>query len=156
MYSQVLNSWKKFSERPLPSEQSFLSELNNVGTTDKTIEMPKKYGINRINNLGEYQDLYNITDVLLLYFSSNYLNKTNVGPELLTDTEMLHVYDRSIRARITTVIKNYVKTNNKYIDDFNSSTSCSSHFSLPLAINMDMLYWNPYLTEEINGLKISP
>ena len=56
--------------------------------------MSKKYRINKINNLGEYQDLYNITDVLLLYFSSNYLNKTNVGHELLTDTEMLHVYDK--------------------------------------------------------------
>ena len=61
-----ITSSKNSNERALSSKQPFFSEINNVGTTDKTREMLKKYQISRINNLKEYQDLHNTTDVGLI------------------------------------------------------------------------------------------
>ena len=46
-----------------------------------------------------------------------YLKKTGVKLELLTDPNMLLLFERGIRGGITQVVHRYAKTNNKYIGE---------------------------------------
>ena len=96
-----------------------------------------------IHDLGEYHDLYLKTDVILLanvfeafrdtclehygldpahfYTSPGLawkacLKKTGVKLELLTDPDMLLMFERGIRGRITQAVYRYAKANNAYMD----------------------------------------
>ena len=95
-------------------------------------------------NLGEYHDLYLKTDVLLLsnvfeafrntclkhygldpahFYTSLELawqacqKKTGIELELLTDPDMLLMFERGNRGGITQPVHQYAKANNKYMDD---------------------------------------
>ena len=97
-----------------------------------------------IKTLGEYHDLYLKTDVLLLYnmfetfrntclqhyqhdpahfYTSPglawqaFLKKTDLRLELLTNSDMLLMFEHGIRGGITQAVKRYVKANNKYMGD---------------------------------------
>ena len=97
-----------------------------------------------IRDLGEYHDLYLKTYVILLasvfeafrdtclehyklhpahfYTSPGLawkacLKKTGVKLELLTDTDMLLMFEHGIRGDITQVVHRYVKANNKYMGE---------------------------------------
>ena len=97
-----------------------------------------------IKNLGEYHDLYLKTDILLLcnmseafrntclqhykldpahfYTSPGLawqacLKKMGVRLELLTDPDMLLMFERGIRGGITQAVHRYAKANNKYMGD---------------------------------------
>ena len=99
----------------------------------------KEFGI---KNLGEYHDLYLKTDVLLLsnvfevfrntcleyykldpdhfYTSPGLawqacLKKTGVKLELLTDPDMLLMFEKGIRGGITQAVHRHAKANNKYM-----------------------------------------
>ena len=101
----------------------------------------KEFGI---HNLGEYHDLYLKTNVLLLcnvfesfrdsclltyqhdpahfYMSPGLacqacLKKTGIELELLTNPDMLLMFERGIRGGITQAVHRYAKTNNKYMGD---------------------------------------
>ena len=94
----------------------------------------------KLKNLGEYRYLYLKTDVLLLsnvfetfrntclecykltlahfYMSPGlawqaYLKKTSIRLELLTDPDMLLMFERGIRGGITQTVLRYAKANNK-------------------------------------------
>ena len=98
----------------------------------------------RIRNLGEYHDLYLRTDVILLanvfeafrdtclehysldpahfYTSPGLawkacLKRTGIRLELLTDPDMLLMFERGIRGGITQVVHWYAVANNKYMND---------------------------------------
>ena len=97
-----------------------------------------------MKNLGEYHDLYLKTDVILLsnifkasrntclkhnsldpahfYTSPGLawqacLKKTGVKLELLTNPDMLLMFERGIRGGITQAVHHYAKANNKYMDE---------------------------------------
>ena len=97
-----------------------------------------------IDNLGAYHDLYLRTDVVLLanvyealrdtclkhykldpahFFSSPglawkaCLKCTGIKLELLTDPEMLLMFERRIRGGITQAVRKYASANNKYMGD---------------------------------------
>ena len=99
-----------------------------------------------IQNLGEYHDLYLRTDVILLanvfkdfrntcmkhygldpvnfYTSPGLawkacLKKTEIKLELLTDPDMLLMFEAGIRGGITQAVHRYVAANNKYMDNSN-------------------------------------
>ena len=96
----------------------------------------------KLKNLGEYHDLYLKTDVLLLsnvfesfrkkcmniyeldlahfytspgLFWKASLKKTGVNLELLTDPDMLLIFEKGIRGGITQAVHQYAKANNKYM-----------------------------------------
>ena len=62
-----MDSWEWFDGTSLPDKEAFYSELNLEDITDKDYvyaqEVWKVFGI---NNLGEYHDLYDQCDTLLL------------------------------------------------------------------------------------------
>ena len=107
----------------------------------------------KLKSLGEYHYLYLKTDVLLLstvfetfrntcleyykldpahfYTSPGLawkacLKKTGVKLELLTDADMLLMFERGIRGDITQAVHRYAKANNKYMgNEFNPKEESS-------------------------------
>ena len=106
----------------------------------------------KLNNLGDYRDLYVQSDTLLLadvfenfrdmclkeyeldpaHFLSlpglawqACLKKTNVELELLTDYDMLLMVEEGIRGGICHSIHRYAKANNKYMKNYNNNEESS-------------------------------
>ena len=106
----------------------------------------------KLNNLGDYHDLYVQSDTLLLadvfenfrdmclkeykldpaHFLSLpgltwqvCLKKTNIELELLTDYDMLLMVEEGIRCGICHSIQRYAKANNKYMQNYNNNEESS-------------------------------
>ena len=120
-----MDSWYKFDETILPPKKEFYSELNleDISNEDNK-HAQKAYDTFNIQNLGEYHDLYVQSDTLLLadvfekfrktcleiyqldptHFVSApglawqaCLKKTKIKLELLTDINMLLMFEEGIR-----------------------------------------------------------
>ena len=145
-----MNCLEKFSETQLPIKEDFYSKLNDCNITDKEYkhaqDIWEKFGI---NNLGEYHDLYLKTDVLLLadvfeefrniclenynldpawYYTSPglswdaLLKHSKVNLELLTDPDMLLMFEKGIRGGISMISNRHGRANNKFMkEQFDSS-----------------------------------
>ena len=129
---KYLSSWHKFEETQLPPAEAFYRNLNMTNIRDDdykhTQHVWKECGI---RNLGEYHDLYLRTDVILLanvfeafrdtclehykldpaHFCTSprlawkaCLKKTGVRLELLTDPDMLLMFECGIRRGITQAV----------------------------------------------------
>ena len=138
-----MNDWDKFKETKLPPRKAFYSKLNMSGVGNEDYEHAnrvwKEFGL---KDLGEYHDLYLKTDVILLanVFEAfrkvclkNYgfdpahfytapglarkacLKKTRICLELLLDPDMLLMFERGIRGRITQSVNRWAKANNPYM-----------------------------------------
>ena len=138
-----MDSWQRFSETKLPDKESFYSELNLENVTDEDyMHAQKVWDVFEIENLGEYHDLYVQSDTLLLtdgfekcgetcveiyqldpaHFLSALglawqacLKKTNIKLELLTDYDMLLIFEEGIRGGMCQSIHRYAEANNKYM-----------------------------------------
>ena len=151
---EYMSSWDKFEEVQLPPIEAFYSNLNMTNVSDDDYQhVQRVWNKFKINNLGEYHDLYLRTDVILLanvfeafrntcleHYKLNpahfyacpglawkaCLKKTGVQLELLTDPDMLLMSEHGIRGRITQVVHRYAKANNEYMGEkFNSSEKSS-------------------------------
>ena len=148
-----MDNWERFNETLLPSKESFYSDLNMENIDDIEYRHGNNvFKIFKLIDLGEYHDLYVQTDTLLLadvfenfrnkclevyelgpaHFLSlpgsawqACLKKTNVKLELLTDYDMLLMVEEGIRGGICHSIQRYVKTNNKYMKDYNKNIESS-------------------------------
>ena len=62
-----MDSWEKFDETTLPPKEAFYSHLNLEDISDEDYAHAQKvWEVFKINNLGEYHDLYVQSDTLLL------------------------------------------------------------------------------------------
>ena len=142
---EYINSWDRFEETKLLPISAFYSNLNMSSISEEDYQHAqrvwKKFGI---HNLGDYHDLYLITDVVLLanvfeafrntclrhykldpahfYTSPGLawkacLKRTGIRLELLTDPDMLLMFERGIRGGITQAVRKYASANNKYMGD---------------------------------------
>ena len=120
----------------------------------------KEFGI---HNLGDYHDLYLRMDVVLLAnvfeaFRDTYLKHykldlahfytspglawctclkhTGIRLELLTDPDMLLMFERGIRGGITQAVRKYASANNKYMGDRFDPKSESSYLQYLHANNL--------------------
>ena len=146
---EYMDTWERFNETSLPSKESFYSNLNMENIED----IDYRHGNNvfdkfKLNNLGDYHDLYVQSDTLLLadvfknfrdmflkeyeLDSTNFLSlpglawqaclkKTNVELELLTNYDMLLMVEEGIRGGICHSIHRYAKANNKYMKNYNNN-----------------------------------
>ena len=150
---EYMDSWEKFNETSLPIKEDFYSHLNMEDIED----IDYRHGNNvfnnfKLNNLGDYHDLYVQSDTLLLadvfenfrdmcinvyeldpaHFLSlpglawqACLKKTNIELELLTDYDMLLMVEEGIRGGICHSIQQYTKSNNKYMKGYNNNEESS-------------------------------
>ena len=142
---EYINSWDRFEETQLPPISAFYSNLNTSSISEEDYQHAqrvwKEFGI---HNLGDYHDLYLRTDVALLanmyeafrdtclkhykqdpaHFCTSpglawkaCLKHTGIRLELLTDHDMLLMFERGIRGGITQAVCKYASANNKYLGD---------------------------------------
>ena len=123
------------------------------GITDSDYRYAKKvFKTFKLNNIGDYHDLYVKSDTIQLsdvfenfrnmcikvyeldpsHFLSApglawkaCLKKTDVELELLTDVDMLLMIEKGIRGGICHAIHRYTKANNKYMKDYNKDEKSS-------------------------------
>ena len=150
---EYMDNWEGFNETSLSSKESFYSNLN-MEDIDK---IDYRHGNNmfkifKLDNLGDYHDLYVKSDTLLLadvfenfrdmcikeyeldpaHFISlpglawqACLKKTNIELELLTDYDMVLMVEKGIQGGICHSIHRYAKANNKYIQNYNNNEESS-------------------------------
>ena len=131
---------EKFSEQ-LPPQNDFYSKLNDCGISDEDYEHAQKIWKEfKIKNMGEYHDLYLRTDVLLLadvfeefrkicmenysldpawYYTSPGLSwdHSKVQLELLSDLDMLLLFEKGIRGGVSMIPNRWGKANNKFMGE---------------------------------------
>ena len=148
-----VTSIEKLSETCLPPKEEFYSKLNDEDISDEdyqhAINVWNTFGC---KTLRDYHNLYLKSDVLLLadvfenfratclkhykldpahYYTSPglawdaCLKTTGQHLELLTDYDMLMMFERGIRGGITHISKRYAEANNKYMKDYNPDVESS-------------------------------
>ena len=140
-----MDSLLKFSEEKLSPKKNFFNRLNETHISDEDFDHAQnvweKFGL---KNMGEYHDLYLKSEVLLLadlfeefrsvclenyqldpawYYTSPglawdaALKKRGVRLELLTDPDMLLMFEERIRGGVSMITKRYGKANNPYMGE---------------------------------------
>ena len=133
---EYVNSWDRFEETQLPPISAFYSNLNVSSISEEDYQHAqqvwKEFGT---HNLGDYHDLYLRIDVVLLanmyeafrdtclkhdkldpahfYTSPGLawkacLKHTGIKLELLTDSDMLIMFEQGIRGGITQAVRKYI------------------------------------------------
>ena len=161
---EYINSWDRFEETQSPPISAFYSNLNMSSISEDDYRHTQKvWGEFGIHNIGNYHDLYLITDVVLLanvyeafrdtclrhysldpahfYTSPGLawkacLKHTGIKLEHLTDPDMLLMFERGIRGGITQVVRKYASANNKYMRDRFDPKSESSYLQYLDANNL--------------------
>ena len=146
---EYMDSWKRFKEESLPDKESFYSERNNEDITNEDYEHAQKvYDTFKIKNLGEYHDLYVQSDTALLadvfenfrdkcieidkldpahllsapgLSSKACLKMIKVELELLTDIDMLLMFEKGIRGGMCQATYRYANANNKYMNNYDKN-----------------------------------
>ena len=159
-----MSSWDKFEESQLPPIEAFYSNPNMSNVSKNDCEHSQRVWKEfRIRNLEEYHDLYLKTDVILLanvfeafrdtcleHYSLNpahfytspglawkaCLKKTGIKLELLTDPDMLLMFECGIRSGITQAVHQYAKMNNKYMGELYDPKKESSYLQYLDANNL--------------------
>ena len=144
-----MSSWDRFNETLLPTKKEFYNKLNQEDITDKDYKHAQKVWVTfNLKYLGEYLDLYAQSDTLLLAeifensrntYQKVYqldpahhvsapglawqvcLRKTKVKLELLTEINMLLMFEQGIRGGICQSIIRYATANNKYMSNYNKN-----------------------------------
>ena len=150
---EYMDDWERFNETELPSQDKFYSELNKEHIADEDYRHAKNiWSVVKIKYLGEYHDLYIQLDTALLadvfekfrnlcltehkldpaYFVSTpglameaCLKMTGVKLELLTDIDMVLMFEKGIRGGITQTIRRYASAYNKYMKTYNKDLPSS-------------------------------
>ena len=146
---EYMDSIDKFKEKELPAIGKFYSSLSNSNISKDDYNHAKKvWDLFKINNLGEYHDLYVQADTAqLIDVFENFrylclkdhdldltcfvstpslafeamLKITKVKIELLTDIDMVLVSEKPIRGGLTQVIRKHGMANNKYLPTYDKT-----------------------------------
>ena len=154
---KYMDNWNRFNETSLPDKKRFL-QLFKDGKNFQRIFKEFSKSIQRVfkefkmNNLGDYHDLYVQSDTLLLadifenfrnmslktygldpgYFVSlpgfawhACLKITGIKLELITDINMLLMIESGMRGGVCHVVRSYAEANNKYMDNYDENKEFS-------------------------------
>ena len=141
-----MDSFEKFNQMELPNKDQFYSILNDQHITDGEYGHANKvWNTFMIKTMGEYHDLYLVSDVLLLtnvfenfrktcmqyykldpchYFTSpglswdTMLKMTNIKLELMTDIDMFQFIKKGMRGGVSYIANRYGNANNKYMKEY--------------------------------------
>ena len=140
---EYMNTEEKFNDTKLPPREAFYSKLSGKGINNKDYKHALNvWNTFKMKTFKEYHELYNITDVLLLadvfenfrniclkiygldpvyYFTAPglawdaCLKITGIDLELLSNVNMLLMFEKGIRGGISIISNRYGKANNKYM-----------------------------------------
>lgn len=143
---EYMNSFKKYEETKLPSQEMFRDELNDKDcSTEDYLYAKLVYKKMECKNLGDFTDIYMINDVLLLadvfetfretcmnhydldpcwYYTAPglawdaMLKVTNIKLQTIKDYDMYLFIEKGIRGGMVNSIKRYSKANNKYMKNY--------------------------------------
>ena len=146
---ECMDSWERFDETLLANKEDFYSSLNMEDITDVDYRHAKKaFKGFKMNNLGDYHDVYIQSGTLLLadvfedfrnkyieiyeldpaHFSSApglawqaCLKMTRVVLELLTGINILLMIEKRIRGGLCHIIDRYAEANNKYMKNYDET-----------------------------------
>ena len=141
-----MDSFVKFNEKELPTKDQFHSILNDQHITDDEYNHTKEvWNTFMIRTLGDYHDLYLVSDVLLLtdvfenfrktcmqyykldpchYFTSPglswdaMLKMTNIKLELMTDIDMFQFIEKGMRGGVSYIANRHGNANNKHMKEY--------------------------------------
>ena len=142
---EYASSCARFDDKQLPPKEAFYSKLSGEGISDDDYKHAHAvWDEFDMKTFKDYHDLYNVSDVLLLadvfenfrdVCMKNYqldpawyytapglawdaaLKKTGVELELLSDPDMLLMFEKGIRGGISMISNRHGKANNSYMDD---------------------------------------
>ena len=140
---EFMDTEEKFNNTKLPPQKAFYSKLSGKGITEKNYKHAcNVWNTFKMKTFKDYHKLYNETDVLLLadvfenfrnlclkiygldpvyYFTAPglawdaCLKMTNINLELLSDPNMLLMFEKGIRGGISMISNRYGEANNKYM-----------------------------------------
>ena len=140
---EYMNTEEKFNDTKLPPREAFYSKLSGRGIKEKDYKHAwNVWNTFKMKTFKEYHELYNVTDVLLLadvfenfrdiclknygldpahYFTAPglawdaCLKITDIDLELLSDHNMLLMFEKGIRGGISIISNRYGEANNKYM-----------------------------------------
>ena len=140
---EYMDTEEKFKENKIPPMKAFYSSLSGKGITKTNYKhVLNVWNTFDMKNLLDYHELYNMTDVLLLadvfenfrenslktygldpvyYFTAPglawdaCLKITDVELELLSNPDMLLMFEKGIRGGISIISNRYGEANNKYM-----------------------------------------
>ena len=140
---EYMDSEEKFKDTKLPPRKAFYSKLSGRGITEKDYKHAwNVWNTFNMKTFKEYHELYNETDVLLLadvfenfrdlclkiygldpvyYFTAPglawdaCLKITDIDLELLSENNMLLMFEKGIRGGISIISNRYGEANNKYM-----------------------------------------
>ena len=146
-----MDSFEKFNEKELHTKDQFHSILNDQHITDDEYNHAKEvWNTFMIRTLGDYHDLYLVSDVLLLtdvfenfrktcmqyykldpchYFTSPglrwdaMLKMTNIKLELMTDIDMFQFIEKGMRGGVSYIANRYGNANNKYMKEYDEKAT---------------------------------
>ena len=142
---EYMNTEEKFKETKLPPKKAFYSKLSGEGITEEDYKHALNvWNVFNMKTFKDYHELYNESDVLLMadvfenfrdlclkiygldpahYFTAPGLSWdaclkiTGVELELLSDPDMLLMWERCIRGGISMISNRYGEANNKYMKE---------------------------------------
>ena len=146
---EYMDSEEKFNDTKLPPRKVFYSKLSGKGITEKDYQHAwNVWNTFNMKTFKDYHELYNDSDVLLLadvfenfrdlcfkiygldpvyYFTAPglawvaCLKMTNIKLELLSNADMLLMFEKGIRGGISIISNRYGEANNKYMKGFNEN-----------------------------------
>ena len=146
---EYMDSIEKFKEDKPPQQKVFFSKLTGKGINNKNYKhVLNVWNTFDMKTLKDYHELYNDSDVILLadvfenfrdlclkiygldpvhYFTAPglawdaCLKMTNINLELLSDVDMLLMFEKGIRGGISIISNRYGEANNKYMKGFNKN-----------------------------------
>ncbi len=144
-----INDFSVLNETSLPSIDKFYNKLNDEDLSDeKFAHAQNVWHLFKIQNLGEYSDLYLKTDILLLadvfenfrknciathkldpawyhsmpgYTWDSMLQFTKCRLDILRDIDQIMFVEQGIRGGISVCVNGYAEANNKYMDTYDVS-----------------------------------
>ena len=146
---EYMDKVERFKEDKPPPLKAFYSKLSGRGITKTDYKhVWNVWNTFNMKTLKDYHEFYNITDVLLLadvfenfrdlclkiykldpvyYFTAPglawdaCLKMTNIQLELLSDVNMLLMFEKGIRGGISIISNRYGEANNKYMKDYDKN-----------------------------------
>ena len=147
---EFMTDFSKLSATSLPPKEAFYSQLTDSHISDEDYAHAKNvWRVFGCKTMRDYHDLYLKTDVLLLadvmtefrktcknaygldalyYYTSPglawdaMLKHTGIELDLISDPDMYLMVERGIRGGVSTIMKRYAKSNNKYVKGYDKES----------------------------------